>query len=396
MNILIVGTTDKRGGAAKISWDIKDALEKQGCAVSMFVADKLSNDSKVFKIPRQKWRKILGFLLSTNALLKTDWILKTREFREADIIHCHNLHGRFFNLKTLQKMSALKPVIWTLHDEWAITPHCALTFQGTEMKNGLFVCPNIKVPPRLLWDNTKYLSWRKNNIYKNSSMAIVTPSIWLKQRVEKTILKNQKIKIINNGINTKIFQPKNKKISRQKLNLPQDKKIILFLADNSKKSPWKGWCYTEKIIEKYKNRSDIIFLNVGNSEKPEDYGNVKFIKQTNDPEVISLYYNSADIFILTSLAENFPLAVLEAMACGVPVVSFDVGGIKEVLEHKKNGYLATYKDETSLLSGVKYILSLNKATLEEMKDASSAKIQENFNIEKMIREYVFLYKKLLK
>lgn len=396
MKILLIGTTDKLGGAAKVSWEIKLALEKQGHEISVFVADKRSNDPKVKIIPRQKWRKILGFLLSIDDLLKTDWILNTKEFKEADIIHCHNLHGRFFNLVTLQKMSKLKPVVWTLHDEWAITPHCACTFEEKEMKNGLFVCSDINFPPRLLWNNTKYLSWRKNNLYNKSRLNIVTPSIWLKERVQKTILKNQNIKLIHNGIDTKIFYPKNQKDSREELNLPQDKKIILFVADSSKENPWKGWQYAEKVIEKYSHREDILFLNIGNHFEVEGLKNVRFIKHINNPKIMSLYYNSADLFLFTSIAENFPLVVLEALGCGLPVVSFDVGGVKEILISEENGYLAEYKDVNSLLFGIEYILSLDVERLQKMKGNSSSKIQASFGVEKMTEEYLNLYKDLIK
>lgn len=395
MNILLIGTTDKLGGAAKISWEIKTTLEKKGHSVSMFVADKLSNDSNVKVIPRQKWRKILGFIFSIDDLLKTDWILKTKEFKEADIIHCHNLHGRFFNLSTLKKMSNLKPLVWTLHDEWAITPHCACTFEGDKIENGLFSCPDISVPPRLLWNNTRYLSWRKNSLYKKSKLNIVAPSNWLKKRIEKTILGNQKIKLIYNGIDTKIFQPKNKRESRSKLGLPMDKKIILFLADSSKESPWKGWKYAEEIINRYQDREDILFLNVGNLSDVENIKNVHFVKRLSDPKDVSLYYNAADIFLFTSIAENFPLVILEAMACGLPIVSFDVGGVKEALIHKVNGYLAEYKNKDSLLDGVKYLLTLDESELQKIKEASSSRAKSLFSVEDMIEDYMKLYDSLI-
>jgi Glycosyltransferase Family 4 len=193
MNVLIIGTTDALGGAAKISQDVREALESHGHTVAMFVADKVSDDTAVHIIPRSWWRKRLGFLLGTENIISTDWILKTPEFKDADIIHCHNLHGRFFNLNTLQKMSMLKPVIWTLHDEWALTPHCAYTLEGTAMKNGLYVCPSINTPPRLLWDNSARLAAERARIYAASKLHLVTPSHWLKERTENTMLRTYRL-----------------------------------------------------------------------------------------------------------------------------------------------------------------------------------------------------------
>ena len=264
MNLLIVSTTDILGGAAKIAWEIKKACKARGDTVTMFVADKRSDDVNVHIIPRPYWRKVLGFIFATENLLNSDWILKTPEYKNADIIHCHNIHGRYFNLCTLEKMTKEKPVVWTLHDEWAITPHCAYTLEGIEIKNGLYVCPSINTPPRLLWDNSARLGRSRVDLYSRIKLNIVTPSHWLKARVEKTALAQQNIRYIQNGIDTTTFIQTDQAIARKKLNLPLDKKIVLFLATAGKANTWKGWKYTEAVLHHFSNRDDILFLNVGN------------------------------------------------------------------------------------------------------------------------------------
>lgn len=391
MNILIIGTTDILGGAAKVSWDIKAALQSRGDTVSMFVADKRSNDDGVKSIPRQMWRKYLGFLLATDDLLSSDWILETKEYKEADIIHCHNLHGRYFNLHTLQKMSQEKKVVWTLHDEWAITPHGAYTMEGNEMKYGLYVCPSKETQPRILWDNTKYLAWRKKSIYKNSTLHIVTPSLWLKERVEKTVLASQDIRCIPNGIDVTIFKRYSKEEARKKVHLPLDKIIILFLANDAKNNTWKGWKYTEALLARYAHNENMLFVSVGNHSVHQNTETVLYISHLENKEDIALYYNAADMLLFTSVAENFPLVILEALGCGLPVVSFDVGGVKEVVTHLKNGYISKYKDIDSLQEGVEYILALNTLQREQISLESSVKIQEQFTKEKMIDSYLKLY-----
>ncbi len=395
MKILIIGTTDIVGGAAKVSWDIKGALEKRGDVVYMFVADKRSTDPKVKVIPRQKWRKYFGFLLATDDLLSSDWILETPEYKNADVVHCHNLHGRFFNLSTLQKMSVEKPVIWTLHDEWAITPHGAYTIEGKKMKHGLFVCPDKNTPPRLLWNNTKYLAWRKNSIYEKSKLHIVTPSQWLKERVEKTILVSQDVRLIHNGIDTNIFKMSDKNIARRKLGLPLDMKIVLFLANDAKNNTWKGWKYTEDVINKYKDDKNILFVSVGNHTAHPDESNVKYLPHLDKKEDIALYYSASDILLFTSIAENFPLVILEAMGCGLPIVSFDVGGVKEVVIHKENGYISIYKEAKSLIEGMEYILTLNTKELDTIANLSVKKIRKDFTKEVMTTNYIKLYEELL-
>lgn len=395
MKILEIGTTDIVGGAAKISWCLKEALEKAGHEVTMFVADKKSSDPKVKIIPRIKWRKVLGFLLGTEDLISTDWILKTKEFKESDIIHCHNLHGRFFNLQTLQKMSQLKPVIWTLHDAWALTPHCAHTFESTEMRNGLLACPSINIPPRTLWNNDRCLARAKIKVYEKSHLHLVAPSHWLEKKAKKTVLAKQDIRLIYNGIDVNIFSQINKQDARKNLNLPPDKKIFLFLADNAKDNTWKGWAYTEKIISQYKDRADILFLCVGNHGQQQDEANVKYVGLINDQKRLTQYYSAADALLFTSIAENFPLVILEAMACGLPIITFDVGGVREAVLHKQNGYVAKYRDLIDLKQGMEWFIQLSDEECQSIGKNSINRVHQNFTDRQMIAQYFKLYEELL-
>jgi glycosyltransferase involved in cell wall biosynthesis len=395
MNILFIGTTDILGGAAKVSWDIKSTLEKQGHKVSMFVADKRSDDPSVKVIPRQPWIKYLNFLLATDDFLKSDWILNTKEFKEADIVHCHNIHGRFFNLSTMQKMSLIKPTVWTLHDEWAITPHCAYTLEGMEMKNGLYVCPNISVPPRLLWDNTTYLTWRKKSIYNKMKVHIITPSIWLRDRVMKTPLCAQDVRLIPNGIDVEQFTMSNKNEARKSLGLPEHKKIILFLANDAKNNTWKGPEYAEEIIERFKDDPSVIMLSVGNLSSHSDTEKIIYHGKIEKKNELALYYSAADLLLFTSIAENFPLVILEAMSTGLPIVSFDVGGVKEVVEHGINGYIAPYKSIDGIMEGIRWVGNLSEKELERIRFESTEKIKKCYSSTHMIEKYISLYHEII-
>jgi glycosyltransferase involved in cell wall biosynthesis len=391
MNVLIIGTTDILGGAAKVSWDIKSSLEADGHSVSMFVADKRSDDPNVHVIARPWYQKYLSIFLASERYIQTDWILETDAFKQADVVHCHNLHGRFFNLETLQKMSVLKPVVWTLHDEWALTPHCAYTMEGTEIRNGLYVCPSIDIQPRLLWDNTKRLIQWKNTLYNNAKLTVVTPSLWLKARAEQSTLKSQHNVHIPNGIDTSVFIQSDKATAREKLHLPQDKKIILFLATAGKANTWKGWTHVEKVIEANNDDASVLFLNVGNLVKEDAEANIEYRMQVSSPEELALYYSAADILLFTSIAENFPLVILEAMSCGLPIVSFDVGGVKEAVEHMQHGYIAPYTDTNALQEGVAWALNMSSQERDDLSKASTAKVRQFYSTEHMTTAYKKLY-----
>lgn len=396
MNILLIGTTDILGGAAKVSWEIKTALEKSGHTVHLFVADKRSTDPNVHVIPRQKWRKIIGFLLASEDFIATDWLLDTPEFKAADIIHCHNLHGRFFNLNTLVAMSEQKPVVWTLHDEWALTPHCAYTLEGTTLKNGLYVCPSIDTNPRLLWDNTATLTKKRIALYAKLQAYIVTPSHWLFNRVKNTALASKPIECIPNGIATSIFVKTNKTAARKKLNLPLDKKIVLFLATAGKANTWKGWVYTKAVLDRFSQNSEVLFLSVGNfvTERPETTM-VEYRLHVHDPHELALYYSAADVLLFTSIAENFPLVLLEAQSCGLPVIAFDVGGVREIITDGVTGYICRYQNVDDLATGVKKLLSLDTVSLERMSQAATLAIQTQYDIHTMTTNYIHLYTKIL-
>jgi glycosyltransferase involved in cell wall biosynthesis len=395
MNILQIGTVDNKGGAASVSWIIKKKLEEKGHRMPMFVSEKKSNSTDVFSIPRRLHRYI-HFLFSNDLdLSSTDWIIKTKEFKEADIIHLHNIHGWYFNIKTLQKMSKLKPVVWTLHDMWAITPHCAYSYD-CELKNGFFQCPSMKSYPQIFWHAEKYLAWRKKNIYAKSNFSLITPSLWLKNMVEKSILKYKKNDLIYNGVDENIFKISDKTSSRKQLEIPLNKKIILFLSDGGKNNPAKGWLYVESVVKKF-NDDGILFICIGGKEngKDETYNNLLYVSRISNKEILSKYFSASDVFLFPSLADNCPLVILEAMACGLPIVTFNTGGIPELVEHLENGYVAKYKDSEDLIRGINYVLNLEKDQILQITTKSRKKIEGNFTIDIMVSQYETLYRKII-
>ncbi len=395
MNILMINTTDAGGGAATIAQQIKAGMEARGHAVSFFAADIRGEDSDARIIPRSFLRKLFGFVIGSERHVSTDWIMGTKEFADADIIHCHNLHGRFFNLETMQKMSRIKPLVWTLHDEWAITPHCANTMQSSVMRGGLFACPSIDTPPRLLWDNSRHLARWKVSVYKKSKFAITIPSRWLMQRVERTVLGKQELHHIPNGVDTAVFTKTDIAAARAKFDLPLNKKIVLFLADDAVRNPWKGWAHTEALIDAYRGCDDVVFLSVGNRTPHQDGPNVLYRGYEADPANVALYYSAADVFLFTSLAENFPLSLLEAASCGLPVVTFDVGGASEIIIHKKNGYVARYRDQEDLASGLSWALAIERTERARSEEYSAQEIREKYTLGRMLDTYGELYASLI-
>lgn len=402
MKVLQINTTDIRGGAAKVAYSLKQELEKRGHTTSMFVGRKYSDEENI-KILNDigslsgKIRKKMAFYFANDIdIFSSDHILKTEEFKKADIIHCHNLHTNYFNLATLEKIAKLKPVVWTFHDMWPITAHCAHAFNGKLKNNGFFTCPSLDIPPAIAWHNEKYLEKKKAKIYVNSNFHVIIPSKWLAKKVKESVLKDKPISVIYNGIDTSIFNlllKSDLNKLRANLGLPLNRTIVLIVAKGGASNPWKGGNYAQEAIKAFRSDSRAFFVDLGGNIS-QNLDSVKTVGFIDSQEALVKYYSAADVLLYPSLADNCPLVVLEAMACGLPVVSFDTGGIPELIEHKTNGYIAKYKDAYDLKSGVEYLLNLPVQEIEKMKRYSINKISSSFTVEKMADQYIELYEKI--
>ncbi|MBU4348413.1 glycosyltransferase [Patescibacteria group bacterium] len=413
MKILFINQSDGQGGASQLAYTLKKKLEEKGHTTSMFVAKKYSEDKniflikspnklfvfisklskKIFKkdIPNYIKNKIKNLIKIKNDIKNFDNsnLLKSKEFKEADIIHCHNLQGGYFNLGLLETISKNKPVVWTPHDMWAITPHEAWIIKDINNVEKF----KMEIQPPLKPKVSEEIFQEKIKIYDNSQIFVVAISKWFLKEIKKSILKNKKTYLIHNGIDENIFKPTKKTLARKKLNLPQNKTIITFLANIASKNKQKGWKYLEEVIEHYSKNKNFLFLCIG--EKNQNTKNIQYIDHLHNNYNVSLYYSASDIFINPSMAESFGLTIAEAMSCGTPIVTFPVGIAKESIEHKKTGYIAKYQDSQDLINGIEYILNLDKEKIEELSKKTRQNVLENYTLSKMTDNYIKLYKEII-
>lgn len=412
--ILMIGTSDNVGGAARVGWDLGRELRRRGWWVRYIVAYKKMDSDVVYELKKSSLTELMGRITDLNITPlsrhfrdflfandidfgASDEIFNHPWYKEAEIVHLHNLHGGYFKLENLLRICKEKKVVWTLHDMWSITAHCVYCYDCGNWNKGKHHTPGYRKYGSMLWDNSEYLWNKKKNIYSKSRIFLIPSSQWLNGYVRKSILKDKPSKVILNGVDTNIFKPSNKRKVRSQLKLPQEKIIIAFINQGGVEDPRKGGGYFYQISKHFENNKKLLFLCIGGGKRRERKENILYVPFIFKVKDLAKYYKASDLFLFTSLADNCPLVPLEALSSGLPVVSFDVGGVKEEIMHKKNGYIAKYKDAKDLINGISFILKLGKARMEKMSKENRknavAKFSHSVLADKTITIYQHLFDK---
>jgi glycosyltransferase involved in cell wall biosynthesis len=375
MNILQISTADYVGGAARIAWLLHQAYNGRGHRAWMTVRQKDTSDPRVVSMPSSAlgtfwsrgwqvigWRsgKVLGGgptarligrciagIGSPRRLVDDfrgheyfNFPASRRTIQrlpiKPDIIHCHNLHGDYFDLRFLPQLCQMAPVVMTLHDEWTFTGHCAHSFNCDRWKTGCGECPDLSIPPELIRDGTAFNWQRKREIYAKCRLYVATPSQWLMDKVQQSILQPAIIesRVIPNGIDQSIFHPGDRLSARRKLGLPESTFTLSFAANGIRNSVWKDWQTMRRALEIVAAQhpdTPINLLAIGETAHTERLGNatITFIPHTSDQSNLADYYRAADVYLHAAKADTFPNTVIEALSCGTPVVATAVGGIPE-------------------------------------------------------------------
>jgi len=412
LNILQINTLDGIGGAAKVASQLKEGLKRKGHKSGMLVGNKKTTDPDIKQIPTtnitNKYirfglnyftnKTVNKFQLQYMDFLNSFSIKNRKDFAKVDIVNLHNLHGNYFNPLALPSLTKIKPVVYTLHDMWSFTGHCAHSFDCEKWQTGCGNCPYLSVYPALERDSTRMLWKIKNWIYKRSNLGIVTPSKWLRDKVKESMLSDKEVKVIYNGIDEKIFHPMDKTEIRKKLKLPENKIIITFSAHGGVSSCWRSSEHLFEALGRVEHEK-IMFLNIGSQEKLDEKIK-KDIEWLSVPHIykeakMAEYFAASDIFLYPTLADNCPLVVLEAMACGTPVISFNTGGVPELVDHMKTGYIAEYKNSEDLTKGLNLFLSDDNLR-ENAGILARKKVEDKFTLDKMIDAYIKLYYSMIK
>jgi glycosyltransferase involved in cell wall biosynthesis len=404
MKVLHINQSDSSGGAAIAGYRLHEGLIKQGIESRLLVGKRTKkNDPLIEPIPRSyrlEYSEIITKQLGLNYIhyLGSIKILKHKFYQEADIINLHNLHSNTFSYVTLPKLTENKPAVWTLHDMWSFTGHCAYSYDCDRFVSGCGKCPYPQSYPTINRDNTA-LEWKiKNWVYEKSNLTIIAPSKWLTEQAQKSMLNRFEIKYIPNGLDTQIYQPYDFQLCRRILNIQKNKKVLMF-ASASLTDSRKGSDLVIKSLSSLPEplKCEIVLLIMGNdNQNMEQTIGIDTIEigYVNQDYFKAIAYSASDLFIFPTRADNLPLTLQECLACGLPMVSFNIGGVPDLVRHGITGYLAKPENVEDFTKGIIELLEDNQLR-EKMSQNCRQIAVEEYSLELQAQRYIEVYKSLL-
>jgi glycosyltransferase involved in cell wall biosynthesis len=412
MKILIVNTYDILGGAARAAYRLHRSLLSVGINSKMLVQTKKSDDYTVIpvygsnkigkafslirptldQIPLKFYKNRIKTPFSPAWLPFSKVVEKIKEINP-DIVHLHWIAGGMIKIEDLAKID--KPIVWTLHDNWAFTGGCHIKWSCEKYTNSCGACPVLGTDKE--YDLSKKGWIRKNKVFRKINMVIVSPSKWLYDCSKKSsLLKDKRQKVIPNPIDTDLFKPVDKSISRKIWNLPQNKKLIAFGAVSATSDINKGFKELSEALYKIADKKNIELVVFGSSEpkNPPDFGfKTHYLGHLHDDISLAILYNAVDVMVVPSLQEAFGQTASESMACETPVVAFGATGLLDIVDHKINGYLAKPYDTHDLRNGIEWVL--NTANYDELCKNAREKVLREFDSKIVAKRHIELYEEVL-
>ncbi len=438
MRILQLSTADQYGGAEKVAYDLFKAYAQRGHESFLAVGQKTRDDVNVFELnhtaQRPAWTRFwrrqqlalcqqrirfapvlagwLADVVEPHAWWERQRGLENFDFpasrrlleltpQPPQLLHTHNLHGEYFDLRVLPKLSRQLPIIITLHDEWLFTGHCAHSFGSERWLHGCEHCPDLEVHPPLRRDTTAQNWRRKRALYQRCRFYVAAPSRWLLDEARASILQPAIIEArhIPNGVPLAQFKPFDKTAARQELGLPLAADIALFAGSSTRRNPFKDYATLEAAVRQLAARSlqrEVLLICLGEVAQEERLGAVtlRFLDFERDPARVARFYQAADVYVHAARADTFPNTVLEALACGTPVVATAVGGIPEQIVEAETGFLVPVGDGAAMAQRLELLFN-DEALRVRLGHAAAAHAREHFSLDRQVDAYLAWYQEIL-
>lgn len=437
LDIVQVCPWDRQGGGEAVAAGLARWMRDHGHRARLVVGSKSTDAPDVTELPHAErraawfnfWNTLRGGLDPKRGALRrrawrtagwlaepgrfADWLRGVEDFRfpatrslltlepPPDVVHLHNLHGGYFDLRIMPELSAAVPTVVTLHDAWMLSGHCAHSLDCDRWQTGCGACPDLSLYPAVRRDATAFNWTRKRDVYARSRLHVATPSRWLMDKVERSMLAPAvaEARVIPNGVDLDVFRPQDRAAARAALGLPNDAAVLVFAANGVRHNPYKDYRTLRDGLGRLATRMsgrELILLALGDDAPPEQIAAgavVRFVPFVTDPSAVARYFCAADVYVHAALADTFPTTVLEALACGTPVVATAVGGIPEQVG-ESTGVLVPPRDPGALADALSRLLSdaSLRATLGEnaARDAG-----DRFDLNRQCEAYLNWYREIL-
>jgi glycosyltransferase involved in cell wall biosynthesis len=400
LTVLHISESDAAGGAGRAAYKLHRGLNGLGHVSRMLVGRKVTHDADIRPLKRNLvWRALdraSGQLLDLLSLQYVFYpssfgVLADEWFRASDVVQLHNLHGSYFGFTALPALTSRRPVVWQLHDQWGMTGHVAYSLDCERWRHGCDACPYLGEYPRLRNDTTALL-WRlKHLVYDHSQLTLVVPSQWMSDLVQASpLLSRFNVRYIPTGIDLEVFKPGSQEEARRKLLLPLDRKIVFFAAANINERR-KG---LHLLAEALRRLEDPPLLLVAGSGVVARGIETRYLGTVLDEDVLADAYRAADVFAVPTLADVLTQTAPESIACGTPCISFDRGGVIDVVRHMETGYRAKFGSVDDLAQGLRTLLG-DDELLAKLGRRCREVAEQEFSVDVQVQRYAQLYEELV-
>jgi glycosyltransferase involved in cell wall biosynthesis len=419
MKIVHLSTEDINGGAARAAWRVHDSLRLVGADSSMFVANRASHDERIMqymplkaigaRITRALRRDLLRWELARASHARPSGFEDFQDDRtmwgsevgtqapDADLYHLHQIAEFVDYRASLRRLVARAPIVWTLHEMTPFTGGCHYNYGCTGFTRQCGACPQLGSSGDR---DLSHAVWaRKQRVYERiepKRLHVVGASEWIASEARRSRLFSRfQISVIPYGLDTDVFRPmREARHLLEGFGLRPSIRVVLFLVDWTGNSR-KGFELLDSALNAIQNAPNTALVSLGRGDSPKLKSNLPHVHLggLTDDRMIAAVYSMADLFVIPSLQDNLPNTVLEAMACGAPVVGFRVGGIPEMVRDGVNGILVPPSDIGGLAAAIEALLA-DASRRVAMGKASRAIAEREYTRPLQAERYLSLYRSL--
>jgi glycosyltransferase involved in cell wall biosynthesis len=409
MKVIHISTSDIAGGAARAAYRLHRSLLQIDIDSSMQVASKSSGDPRVkchsSKVGRMMTEARSGIGMLASATLKTTnpvrhslsilpsgWV-KSLNSSDADVINLHWIGGETISIREIGQIR--KPIVWTFHDMWAFCGAEHYTDDGIDARWREGYRKNNRPSYESGFD-INYWTARRKQRHWQQPFQLICPSRWMADCVkDSALMRNWPVAVIPYAIDLNTFRPIDRLLARQLLNLPPDRQLILFGAFGGSDDPRKGSDLLLAALDCLKtaglqNMELVIFGQSPPLQEPQLGFPIRYTGHLHDDVSLALLYSAVDVFVAPSRQDNLPNTAIEAVACGTPSVTFNIGGMPDIIKHQVSGYLARPNDIQDLASGIKWVLE-EQAQTNGLGSAARQSAEALFHPQLIAQQYRDIY-----